>query len=90
MNGPCLPFIANLENELTTRRSELGNNHLDVAEILSELALANHHMTNNQEEALRCHTEALRIYRMREGRPDYPRADVALTLSDIGNVHRKK
>mmetsp|Transcript_2942 Transcript_2942/g.3991 ORF Transcript_2942/g.3991 Transcript_2942/m.3991 type:complete len:180 (-) Transcript_2942:169-708(-) len=84
------PFVAKFEDELEARRYSLGNDHLDVAETLNALALANHLMTDNQNEALRCHKEALHIFDLRKGGPDYPAADAALTLSDIGNVHRKR
>eukprot|EP00565_Helicotheca_tamesis_P003794 CAMPEP_0185725536 /NCGR_PEP_ID=MMETSP1171-20130828/1771_1 /TAXON_ID=374046 /ORGANISM="Helicotheca tamensis, Strain CCMP826" /LENGTH=214 /DNA_ID=CAMNT_0028393683 /DNA_START=33 /DNA_END=678 /DNA_ORIENTATION=+ len=84
------PLVAKFEDELEARRYSLGNDHLDVAETLNALALANHLMTDNQNEALRCHKEALHIFDLRKGGPDYPTADVALTLSDIGNVHRKR
>mmetsp|Transcript_7579 Transcript_7579/g.11122 ORF Transcript_7579/g.11122 Transcript_7579/m.11122 type:complete len:269 (-) Transcript_7579:4-810(-) len=90
MTISCHPLAVKFENELATRRSTLGNDHIDVAETLNALALVNHYMTDDQEEALRCHTEALHIFNLRKNTPDYSDANVALTLSDIGNVYRKR
>uniref|UniRef100_A0A7S2GS08 Kinesin light chain n=1 Tax=Helicotheca tamesis TaxID=374047 RepID=A0A7S2GS08_9STRA len=84
------PDIATkFERELTARICALGEDHPAVAETLNALGLICHHMINDQEKALGCHTRALRIFQLQK-REAYPYTDVALTLSDIANVYRKQ
>ena len=47
-----------LKGELQERARNFGANHVSIAETLNALALASHHVINNQEVAIKFHCEA--------------------------------
>jgi len=84
------PNIARkFQAELAARTCALGEEHPAVAETLNALGLIYHHMVDDQEQALEYHARALQIFQLQRG-DSYSCTDVALTFSDIANVHRKK
>lgn len=65
---------------------ELGSTHVKVAEVWNSLGLIRLHMQHNAQAALKCHQEALCIYRLNK---DTSSLDIAVTLNDLGRCYER-
>jgi tetratricopeptide (TPR) repeat protein len=83
VNNPAvlLPVI----EDLCRFRDELGPNHVKVAETWNSLGLIRLHMQHNESAAIKCHEEAIKIYRMN----DLSALQLAVTLSDLGGCYER-
>uniref|UniRef100_A0A7S1Z6L2 Kinesin light chain n=1 Tax=Trieres chinensis TaxID=1514140 RepID=A0A7S1Z6L2_TRICV len=79
-------FVGTQKEALVECRRLHGNDHPKVAELLSVLGLFYHHVVHDFESALVHHEEALVVLRSQPG--DSHKVEVAVTLTDIGNVYR--
>jgi tetratricopeptide (TPR) repeat protein len=64
---------------------ELGSTHQKVAETWNTLGLIRLHMQRNIKAAMKCHEEALSIYKATGGST----IDVAVTLNDLGRCYER-
>eukprot|EP00591_Stephanopyxis_turris_P015499 CAMPEP_0195539484 /NCGR_PEP_ID=MMETSP0794_2-20130614/50076_1 /TAXON_ID=515487 /ORGANISM="Stephanopyxis turris, Strain CCMP 815" /LENGTH=149 /DNA_ID=CAMNT_0040673515 /DNA_START=1 /DNA_END=450 /DNA_ORIENTATION=+ len=89
-------FLQNHLTELSEVKARLGENHLEVADILSIIGLSYHHVSGDQDKALQFHKEALRVLKScmdsssERNKRAYISKIIAVTLTDIGNVHSKR
>jgi len=60
--------IDSLQQELEHRRQIFGVNHVSVAETLNVIGLMHHHVTGDQDEAIKHHQEALNILRTQKNK----------------------
>eukprot|EP00591_Stephanopyxis_turris_P013304 CAMPEP_0195518234 /NCGR_PEP_ID=MMETSP0794_2-20130614/12631_1 /TAXON_ID=515487 /ORGANISM="Stephanopyxis turris, Strain CCMP 815" /LENGTH=142 /DNA_ID=CAMNT_0040647171 /DNA_START=84 /DNA_END=512 /DNA_ORIENTATION=- len=80
-------------SEVKARRGEI---HLEVADILNIIGLSHHHVSGDQDEALRFHKEALHVLKccMDSSSEQNKKASIlkiiAVTLTDVGNVYSKR
>lgn len=73
--------LEQVRTELLNRTRELGPSHVKVAETWNSLGLIRLHMQRNAPAAMKCHEEALKIYR---GLDDADPCQLADTLADLG------
>mmetsp|Transcript_10279 Transcript_10279/g.30321 ORF Transcript_10279/g.30321 Transcript_10279/m.30321 type:complete len:95 (+) Transcript_10279:2-286(+) len=76
------------EGDLDSIRQKLGPTHPQVAEQLSSIGLYHQHMAQDLENALLCFEQALWVLCLTEEREGSYKVDIAITLTDIGNVCR--
>jgi tetratricopeptide (TPR) repeat protein len=83
VNNPAvlLPVL----EDLCRFRDELGPNHVKVAETWNSLGLIRLHMQHNESAAIKCHEEAIKIYRMNE----VSALQLAVTLGDLGACYER-
>lgn len=83
VNNPAvlLPVIA----DLFRFTDELGPNHIKVAETWNSLGLIRLHMQHNVSAAIKCHEEAIKIYKMNE----VSALQLAVTLGDLGGCYER-
>jgi hypothetical protein len=72
--------------DLVRFTEELGPNHVKVAETWNSLGLIRLHMQQNVNAAVKCHKEALVIYRFNA---DALTLDIAVTLADLGRCYER-
>jgi len=71
--------------DLAKLTDELGPNHDKVAEVWGSLGLIRQHMQKNVPAAVKCHEEALKIYRLNTACA----TKVAVTLNDLANCYER-
>jgi tetratricopeptide (TPR) repeat protein len=71
--------------DLVRFTEELGCTHPKVAETWNTLGLIRLHMQRNIKAAIKCHEEALSIYKVTDGST----IDVAVTLNDLGRCYER-
>jgi hypothetical protein len=83
VNNPAvlLPVL----EDLCRFRDELGPNHVKVAETWNSLGLIRLYMQLNESAAIKCHEEAIKIYKMNEGSA----LQLAVTLADLGACYER-
>jgi tetratricopeptide (TPR) repeat protein len=64
---------------------ELGPNHVQVADMWNSLGLIRLHMQHNAPAAIKCHQEALKIYKMNK----VSVLQLAVTLGDLGTCYER-
>ena len=72
--------------DLMQLSDELGSTHVKVAEIWNSLGLIRLHMQHNVQAAVKCHCEALSIYRLNK---EASTLDIAVTLNDLGRCYER-
>ena len=72
--------------DLLRLSEELGTTHVKVAEVWNSLGLIRLHMQHNVQAAVKCHEEALCIYRLNK---DASTLDIAVTLNDLGRCYER-
>ena len=85
-SGTFHSFIKMREHEVEKRCLKFGSLHPLVAESLTSLGLAYHHVTNEHEKALNCHLAAAHILYTHGVESDKKKIAIAVTKTDIGNV----
>ena len=73
-------------NELDSCTREHGPEHSKVADAWNALGLIRLHMQNNAVAAIKCHQQALRIYRLNESELS---VQVATALNDLGSCYER-
>jgi tetratricopeptide (TPR) repeat protein len=83
VNNPTvlLPVI----EDLCRFTDELGPNHVKVADTWNSLGLIRLHMQHNESAAIKCHQEAIKIYKMN----DLSTLQLAVTLGDLGACYER-
>jgi tetratricopeptide (TPR) repeat protein len=76
-----LPVI----EDLCRLTDELGPNHVKVAETWNSLGLIRLHMQRNESAAIKCHEEAIKIYKMNE----VSALQLAVALGDLGACYER-
>ena len=72
--------------DLLRLTEELGPTHLKVAEVWNSLGLIRLHMQRNVQAAVKCHQEALAIFRCNQ---ESSTVDIAVTLNDLGRCYER-
>lgn len=86
-NDVPAPLVLNqVMADLLRLTEELGPTHIKVAETWNSLGLIRLHMQNNIEAAIKCHREALSIYRTNQ---DATNLATAVTLNDLGRCYER-
>jgi len=89
-------FLQKLLAELSDLNARLGGKHPEVADMLNIIGLCYHHLSTNQDKALQFHKEALDILKLcmdfssSQTEKASISKNIAVTLTDIGNVHSKR
>mmetsp|Transcript_38619 Transcript_38619/g.78765 ORF Transcript_38619/g.78765 Transcript_38619/m.78765 type:complete len:178 (-) Transcript_38619:86-619(-) len=81
-------FVKKHLAELEARKKSLGDTHPAVAEIYSILGLFHHHVISDHEMSLSYHLQALQILRTASLSDESCEVELAVTLTDVGNVCR--
>ena len=81
-------FVIKHHAELSSRITTHGESHPAVAEMYGILGLFHHHVLSDQLAALNYHRQALQTLRQAQLSHHSCQLEMAITLTDIGNVYR--